>query len=248
MSVSLGPYTSSADDRDPRGRRQALQLLAPRRAVPVGGREDRPPWRSPPSSRAGRSASPPGASLWGVLKTHFFTGSTIFFAAAHDTSGIFASSTFGTIARVLPVMLGPTTATTRSFLISRSTAVTAFVASDLVVVDDDLQGAPEDAPGLVDGFLEHLHRVAFRLPEERGGTGHGEDRPDPDRLRRAGCRREADDCGQCEQASGRFSSCISSCYPSMAGIFHFCISQSPLTIFTMTNASSVRPVCSSGRS
>ena len=68
-------------------------------------------------------------SLAATLKTHRRTGSTIFRAAAQERSGICASSILGTMASVLPEVLGPITATTRSRLMSRSTAVTAFVVS-----------------------------------------------------------------------------------------------------------------------
>ena len=63
------------------------------------------------------------------MKTQRFTGSAIFFAAAQEIRGILASSIFGTMASVLPDVLGPITATTRSRLMSRSTAVTALVVS-----------------------------------------------------------------------------------------------------------------------
>ena len=63
------------------------------------------------------------------LEDPSLTGSTIFFAAAQEIRGIWASSILGTMASVLPEVLGPTIATTRSRLRSRSTAVTALVAS-----------------------------------------------------------------------------------------------------------------------
>ena len=68
-------------------------------------------------------------SLGATLKMNGRAGEVIFFAAAQEIRGILPSSIFGMIARVFPEVDGPMTATTRSFLIRRSTAVTAFVAS-----------------------------------------------------------------------------------------------------------------------
>ena len=67
-------------------------------------------------------------SVWGVLKTHFFTGSTISTPPAREMNGTPAFSTSGTAAMVSPVLEPPTMTSTPSFWMSRLTKVTASFA------------------------------------------------------------------------------------------------------------------------
>ncbi len=68
-------------------------------------------------------------SVCGVLKTHFFTGSTITTAPASEMNGTPACSTSGTAAIVSPVVEPPTMTSTLSCSISRLAKVRAFSAS-----------------------------------------------------------------------------------------------------------------------
>ncbi len=68
-------------------------------------------------------------SVCGVLKTHFFAGSTMPTAPASETKGTPACSTIGTTAIVVPVVLPPTMRSTLSCSSSRLAKVRAFSAS-----------------------------------------------------------------------------------------------------------------------
>ena len=128
MSVSFGPYTSSATMTIPIC--GASSFMSSRPPAPYPSEAERIAiFEIPAFFACWKIFFTARMSLGTTLNTYGRTGWTIFFAAAHDTSGTFASSTFGMIARVFPEVLGPMMATTLSFLISRSTAVTAFVAS-----------------------------------------------------------------------------------------------------------------------
>ena len=68
-------------------------------------------------------------SEWGVLNTHFFTGSTITTAPASEMNGTPAASASGTAAMVSPVVEPPTSTSTLSCSIRRLTKPRAFSAS-----------------------------------------------------------------------------------------------------------------------
>ena len=67
-------------------------------------------------------------SVWGVLKTHFFTGSTMTEAPASEMKGISARSTSLITAMVSPVVVPPMMKSTLSCSMRRLTKVTAFLA------------------------------------------------------------------------------------------------------------------------
>ena len=128
MSVSFGPNTSSATRVIPACGASALRSSRP----PAPYASDALRMATLASFRRWRSLTiffTARMSLAATLNTHGRTGSTIFRAAAQEMRGTFAPSTLGMMASVLPDVLGPTTATTRSRLRRRSAAVTALVAS-----------------------------------------------------------------------------------------------------------------------
>jgi hypothetical protein len=68
-------------------------------------------------------------SVCGVLKIHFFTGSTTTTAPASEMKGIPAFSTSGTIDMVAPVVVPPTMMSTLSSSIRRLAKPLALLAS-----------------------------------------------------------------------------------------------------------------------
>ena len=68
-------------------------------------------------------------SVWGVLKTHFLTGSMITTAPAREMKGTPARSTSGTVDIVEPVVVPPTMRSTLSSSIRRLAKPLALLAS-----------------------------------------------------------------------------------------------------------------------